>query len=274
MWTAQKTLQVIKLIRLPSREEDVREKGWGRLLRPKPREEELSPSATEQMESVEAEIGSFLVVHHHSGNLDTDKHCNNVPKIQEDKTPAGDGTRQRWDPHLGYRVRTVWKKWICFWLRRKYTSKTFTNLKSESNQPSAGGALWQSLSCRHLLLLFRSRHRHIAARDQLNMCRSAVDSPRPGCESASVANGCFLDDGELVASQHKVYGNSCPDARPSFFEELFSHGGGRDEERGFSDMFQQIGTQMRLHCWEQLQEDTEELLAEEGGGESVYESYD
>lgn len=104
------------------------------------------------------------------------------------------------------------------------------------------------------------------------MCRSAVDSPQPGCESVSVVNGCFLDDGEPVASQHKVYGKS--DARPGFFEELFSHGRGRDEERGFSDMFQQISTQMRLHCWEQLQEDTEELLAEEDGGESVYESND
>lgn len=221
------------------------------------------------MESAEAEIGPFQVIHHHSKNLDADKHCNIVPKTQEDKTAAGDDTRKHCDPHLGYRVRTVWRKWICFWLRRKYTSSTFTNLQSESNRPPASGGLWQSLSCRHLLLLFRSRHPHMAAGDQLHMCRSAVDSPQPGYESVSVVNGCFLDDGEMVASQHK----GCSGARPGFLEEL-SHGRGKAEECGFSDVFQQIGTQMRLHCWGQLQDDTEELLAEEGGGESVYECYD
>lgn len=218
-------------------------------------------------------MGPFLVIHHHSRNLDADKHCNNVFKLQEDKTPAGDGTRQHFDRHLGYRLRTVWRKWICFWLRRKYTSKTFTNLQSKSHQPSAGGGLRQWLSCRHLLFC-RSRHAHIAAADQRHMCCSAVDSPQPGSESVSVVNGCFLDDGEIIASQHKVYGNPCSDARPGFFEELFSHGRGRNEESGFSDMFQQIGTQMRLRCWEQLQEDTVDLLAGEDGGESVYECYD
>lgn len=185
-------------------------------------EEELGPSATEQMESVEAEIGPFLVIHHHSGNLDADERCNNVPKIQEDKTPAGDGTRQHTDSHLGYGVRTVWRKWICFWLRRKYTSKTFANPQSKSNQPAAGGGLWQSLSCRHLLLLLRSRHPHIAVADQLHMCRSAVDSPQPGYKSVSVVNGCFLDDGELVASWHKVCGDPCSDASATDFLTISS----------------------------------------------------
>lgn len=102
------------------------------------------------------------------------------------------------------------------------------------------------------------------------MCRSAVDSPQPGYKSVSVVNGCFLDDGELVASRHKVCGDPCSDARLGLFDDLFSHGRGRVEETGFSDLFQQVCTQMRLHCWEQRQEDTEELLAEEEEGESVY----
>lgn len=89
-----------------------------------------------------------------------------------------------------------------------------------------------------------------------------------------MVDGCFLDDGELItASQLKVYRDPCSDARRGFLEELFCNGRGRDEESGFSAMFQQIGTQVRLHCWQQLQEDTEELLAVEDGGESFYESY-
>lgn len=206
------------------------------------KEEELRPRVTEQMKSVEAEIGPSLVIRHHSGNRDADELCNNVPNIQEDKTPAGDGTRQHSDSHQGYKVRTVWRKWICFWLKRKYTFKAFTNPQSKSNQPSASGSLWQSLSCRHLLLLFRSE--------------------------------CFLDDVELAASQHKVCGDPCSDARVGLFDDFFSHGRGRNEETAFSDMFQQVCTQMRLHCWEQSQDDTEELLAEEEEeGETVYGSY-
>lgn len=251
-----------------------RRRCWRKGLRQTSEAEAKRERTAEQMESVEAEIGPFLVIHQHSRNLDADRHCNNVPKVQEDKTPAGDGTRQHRDPHLGYRVTTVWRKWICFWLRRKYTSKTFTNLQSESSQSSAGDGLRRRWSCRHLLLLFRSRHAHMAAGDQPHTRRSAVDCVQPGYKSVFVVNGCFLDDREPVASQHKVYGNPRSDARPGFFEEVFSKGRGRNEESGFSDMFQQIGTQMRLHCWEQLQEDTEELLAEEDGGEGVYESYD
>lgn len=244
--------------------EDAREKRSDRYLRPKSRKEELGPSTSKQMESSEAEIS-----HHHSKILDAD----NVPKIREDKTPSGDGTRQHCDFHLGYRVRTVWRKWICFWLRRKHTSETFTNLQFENNQPSAGGGPWQSLSCRHLLFLFRSHHPHIAAGHQLHMCHSAAFSSQPGYESVSMMNGCFLDDEELGAARHKVYRNPCSDARHKLFEELFARGRGRNEETGSSGMFRQIGTQMRLHCLERLQEDTEELLAEEKGGESVYNSY-
>lgn len=217
------------------------------------------------MESLEAEVSPFLVIHHHSGNLDADGHRNNVLKIQEDKTPSGDGTELHSDSHLGFRVRTVWRKWICFWLRRKYTSKTFASFQSESNQPAAGGGLWQSLSC--------PCHPRVAAGDQLRICRPAVDSLRPSYKSVSVENECFLEDGELVASRHKVCGSPSSPAKLGLFDDLFSHGRGRLEETAFSDMFQQVCSQMRLHCWEQPQNDTEELLAEEEEDEGVYGSY-
>lgn len=243
---------------------DVRVKSEDRYRRPKSREDQFCLT-TEQMESAEAEIS-----HHRSRNLDEDEHCNNVPKIQEDNTQAGDGTRQHCDPHQGYRVRTVWRRWICFWLRRRYRRKTFTNLQCENNQPSAGGGQWQRLSCRHLLLLLRSRHPHVAAGDQLHTCHSATVSSGPGCDSVSVGNGRFLEDEEPGASRYGVYGKQCFDGRRKLWEELFSRGRGRNKE---TDVLLQIGTQMKRQCWERLHEEAEELLAEENGGESVYKSH-
>lgn len=218
------------------------------------------------MESVEPGFGPFLVIHDQTREEDADEYCNNIPTIQKEKIPAREDTKEHSDSHHGCRVSTVWRRWISFWLRRKYTSKTFTGRES-IGKPASG--VWRWLSRRHLLLLLGSRHPHLAAGDQLHICPSTVESLQPCVMSSSVMNTCFLDDGDLVASPHEVIGNACSDARLRLYEHLTSSGNKRVRATGFSDMFHHFCTETRIHFWEESDSDTEELLTEEDEGEGV-----
>lgn len=200
------------------------------------------------------------------------KCCNRMITIQEEKHPAGDGTMQHPDSQQSCQARTVWKRRLSLWLKRKNTSKTFmnqslTNAKESSDKPLNG--FWRWLSLRHLMLLPGSGHPYLVTCDHLHICQSAVESLQPCFMSSPLMNRCFLDDGELVTSPHKdrIAGRPFLETRQSSRELLSSDISQRDRATCSSNMFsmfqRHITPEMRLHFGEESDPDLEELLAED-----------
>lgn len=202
--------------------------------------------------------------------------CNSMLTIQEQNHFTGSDTDQQPGSRLGCHVRTIWRKWLSLWLKRKYTSNAFAHHSltnpEEPDYKSVSG-IWRFLSVRHLLLLSGSGHRHLVASDHLHICHCAVESTQPCFMSSPLMNRCFLDDGELVILPHEVIERHFSEDRIS--PELFaSDTSQRDKATGFSNKFSSFyrhaAPQMRLRFGAQSDTDLEELLAEDevdGGGE-------
>lgn len=137
-----------------------------------------------------------------AGEEEEKEFCNSKLTAQEEK--LSDEAMQ----HPDSRVRTVWRRWLPLWLKRKHTYNTFTNqtlanCRESTNKPPNG--LWRWLSLRRLLLQAGSGPSHLVASDHLLICRSAVGplQPRFMCSPVMLGNRCFPHDGELVTSPHK-----------------------------------------------------------------------
>lgn len=181
---------------------------------------------------------------------------------------------QHLDSRQGCQVRTVWKRWLSLWLKRKNTSETFmnqslTNSKESSNKPVSG--FWRWLFLRHLLLPGSDQPCHVTC-DHLHLSQSAVESVQPCFMSSPLISRCFLDDEELVMLPHKekVVGRRFL----SPYELLCSDTSRGDRATCSFNMFKTfhhyITPEMRLHFGEETDHDLEELLAEDevDGGDS------
>ncbi|XP_044058417.1 uncharacterized protein LOC122878942 [Siniperca chuatsi] len=235
----------------------------------------------------------LLLCQDQAGAEEGDEGCNSMLTIQEEKLSAGsDDAKQHPDSRPGCRVRTVWRRWLSPWLKRKYASKMFTNQsltnsKETTKKPLSG--FWRWLTLRHLLLQAGSGHPHLVTSDHLHTCQSAVESLQPRFMSSPLMlrNRCFLDDGELVMPSHKdrVVGRPFLETRLSPLElpatdssQREGENDERDEDRasGSCHMLRAFhchtGPELRLHFGEESDSDLEELLVEDeddGGGEGT-----
>lgn len=201
--------------------------------------------------------------------------CNSMLTIQEQNHFTGNDTDQKPGSRLGCHVRTIWRKWLSLWLKRKASTFTHHSLtNSEEPDYRSVSGIWRWLSVRHLLLLSGSGHRHLVASDHLHICHCAVESTQPCFMSSPLMNRCFLDDGEQVMLPYEVSGRPFSEASISPPEPFASDTSQRDKTTGssnkFSSFYHHAPPQMSLCFGAQSDTDLEELLAEDevdGGGE-------